>query len=88
MMSGGLGLEVPLEICKIQDSNSLVVTKSIVNHVNRKDMIELDKGIKQAKRRIKNDKIKRNADKLVELQQQMNNDHKKLLEMKLVLQVD
>ena len=81
--SGGLGLNVPSEMCRIQYINSLAVTKSLVNHiVNQKDILDLDEEtIKHAKRKIKNDKVKRNADKLEDLRQQMNQDHKKLLEI-------
>ena len=81
--SGGLGLNVPSEMCRIQYINSLAVTKSLVNHiVNQKDILDLDEEtIKSAKRNIKNDKVKRNADKLEDSRQQMNQDQKKLLEI-------
>ena len=70
-------------MCGIQYNNSVAITKSLVNHiVNQKDMLELDEeSIKEAKNKIKADKMKRNASKLEELQQQMNNNQKKLLEV-------
>ena len=48
---GGLGINVPSEMCQIQYKNSIAVTKSLVNHiVNQKELDE--ESIKKAKRKI------------------------------------
>ena len=68
---------------EIQYKNSVAVTKSLVNHIiNQKDMLDLDEeSIKEAKRKIKDDKEKRNARKLEAIQQQMDNDQRRRLEV-------
>ena len=80
---GGLGINVPSEMCQIQYKNSIAVTKSLVNHiVNQKDLLELDEeSIKKAKRKIKADKEERNSLKLAEIRHQMQNDQKRQLEI-------
>ena len=80
---GGLGINVPSEMSAIQYNNSVAVTKSLVNHIiNQKDILDLDEeSIKEAKRKIKDDKEKRNARKLEAIQQQMDNDQRRRLEV-------
>ena len=70
-------------MCNIQYNNSVAVTKSLVNHiVNQRDLLELDEeSIKEAKKKIKADKEKRNAQNLEDLRQVISNDQKKLLEV-------
>ena len=80
---GGLAISIPSEICKIQYTNSVAVTKSLVDHViNQKVILELDENsIKEAKNKIKTEKEKRNADKMKEIRDSMNAERKKLHEV-------
>ena len=83
MKLGGLGINVPSEMSKIQYNNSINVTKSLVRHIiDQKEMLDLDEeSVKEAKKVIKQDKEKRNNQKLDDIQQNLTRERRKLLEV-------
>ena len=79
---GGLGIQIPSEISKIQYDNSKKVTKSLTDHITKqKEFLELDKmADRRLKEEIKAEKNKRNETRLQNIKDNSSGDTLKIID--------